>query len=75
MFDCHKQLDGSIEYTDDLMDYIGIINVLMDAGAEVDALRSFMQRLMQSSITKDFTIKVSSIDGQLRDLSLMLAGY
>ena len=108
MFDCHKQLDGSIEYTDDLMDYIGIINVLMDAGAEVDALRSFMQRLMQSSITKeeklrylrsqrqkllesihskqrsldqldyiifdvnktsDFTIKVSSIDGQLRDLS------
>lgn len=51
LFDCHKQLDGSIEYTDDLMDYIGIINVLMDAGAEVDALRSFMQRLMQSSIT------------------------
>lgn len=50
---CHKQLDGSIEYTDDLMDYIGIINVLMDAGAEVDALRSFMQRLMQSSITKE----------------------
>ena len=53
LFDCHKQLDGSIEYTDDLMDYIGIINVLMDAGAEVDALRSFMQRLMQSSITKE----------------------
>ena len=114
LFDCHKQLDGSIEYTDDLMDYIGIINVLMDAGAEVDALRSFMQRLMKRSITKeeklrylrsqrqkllesihskqrsldqldyiifdvnktsDFTIKVSSIDGQLRDLSLMLAGY
>ena len=53
LFDCHKQLDGSIEYTDDLMDYIGIINVLTDAGAEADTLRSFMQRLMQSSITKD----------------------
>ena len=53
LFDCHKQPDGHIEYTDDLMDYIGIINVLTDAGAEVDTLRSFMYRLMQSSITKD----------------------
>ena len=53
LFDCHKQPDGRIEYTDDLMDYIGIINVLTDAGAEADTLRSFMQRLMQSSITKD----------------------
>ena len=35
------------------MDYIGIINVLTDAGAEVDTLRSFMYKLMQSSITKD----------------------
>ena len=53
LFDCHKQPDGQIEYTDDLMDYIGIINVLTDAGAEADTLRSFMQRLMQSSITKN----------------------
>lgn len=53
LFDCHKQPDGHIEYNDDLMDYIGIINVLTEAGAEVDALRSFMQKLMQSSITKD----------------------
>ena len=53
LFDCHKQPDGRIEYTDDLMDYIGIINVLTDAGAEADTLRRFMQRLMQSSITKD----------------------
>ena len=68
MFDCHKQLDGSIEYTDDLMDYIGIINVLMDAGAEVDALRSFMQRLMQSSITKEE--KLRYLRSQRHDLSL-----
>lgn len=53
LFECHKQPDGRIEYTDDLMDYIGIIDVLTDAGAEADTLRSFMQRLMQSSITKD----------------------
>ena len=53
LFECHKQPDGRIEYTDDLMDYIGIIDVLTDAGAEADTLRSFMQGLMQSSITKD----------------------
>ena len=53
LFDCYKQPDDRIEYTDDLMDYIGIITVLTDAGAEVDTLRSFMQRLMHSSITKD----------------------
>lgn len=53
LFDCHKLPDGSIDYDDELMDYIGIINVLTDAGAEADTLRSFMNRLMQSTITKD----------------------
>lgn len=53
LFDCHKQPDGSIDYDDELMDYIGIINVLTDAGAETDTLRTFMQRLMQSTITKE----------------------
>mgnify|MGYP000782495553 CR=1 FL=1 len=51
LFDCHKQPNGSIDYNDDLMDYIGIINVLIDAGAELDTLRSFMQRLMPVSYT------------------------
>ena len=27
LFDCHKQPDGRIEYTDDRMDYIGIIHI------------------------------------------------
>lgn len=53
LFDCHKQPDGVVDYNDDLMDYLGMINVLMDAGAEVDALRSFMKQLMQSTITKE----------------------
>lgn len=53
LFDCHKQPDGSIDYNDELMDYIGIINVLMEAGAEMDTLRKFMQKLMQSTITKE----------------------
>ena len=53
LFDCHKQSDGHVEYTDDLMDYIGIIDVLTNAGAEVETLRNFMQKLMQSSITKE----------------------
>ncbi len=53
LFDCHKQADGHVEYTEDLMDYIRIIDVLTDAGAEVKTLRSFMRGLMQSSITKE----------------------
>ena len=53
LFDCHKQPDGSIDYTEELMDYVGIINILMDAGAEVDALRDFMRQLMESTITKE----------------------
>lgn len=53
LFDCHKGPDGGIDYNDELMDYIGIINVLMEAGAEVYTLRGFMQRLMQSTITKE----------------------
>lgn len=57
LFDCHKRPDGGIDYGDELMDYIGIINVLMEAGAEVNTLRSFMQRLMQSTITKEEKIR------------------
>ena len=53
LFDCHKQPDGSIDYTEELMDYVGIINILMDAGAEADALRDFMRQLMESTITKE----------------------
>lgn len=53
LFDCHKGANGYVEYTDDLIDYIGIIDVLTDAGAEIETLRSFMRGLMQSSITKE----------------------
>lgn len=53
LFDCHKQPDGHIEYTDELMDYISIINILTDAGAQVDTLRRFMQGMMQSTISKE----------------------
>ena len=53
LFDCHKQPDGRINYDEELMDYIGIINVLMEAGAEMDTLRKFMQKLMQSAVTKE----------------------
>lgn len=53
LFDCHRRSDGSIAYMDELMDYIGIINILLDAGAEVDTLRDFMQKLMKSTLTKE----------------------
>lgn len=53
LFDCHKRPDGSVDYDDELMDYLGIINVLTEAGAETETLRSFMRRLMESSITKE----------------------
>ena len=51
LFDCHKLPDGSIDYDDELMDYIGIINVLMDAGAEVDTLRRVPLQKRKSFVT------------------------
>lgn len=53
LFDCHRQPDGSIDYSEELMDYVGIIHILMDAGAEADTLRDFMRQLMESTITKE----------------------
>lgn len=53
LFDCHKQPDGSVDYTEELMDYVGIIHILTDAGAEADTLRDFMRQLMESTITKE----------------------
>lgn len=52
LFDCHKQVDGRINYSEELMDYVGMINVLVEAGAEMETLREFMQKLMLSTITK-----------------------
>ena len=53
LFDCNRQPDGTIDYSEELMEYVGIINILTDAGAETDALRGFMQQLMESTITKE----------------------
>ena len=53
LFDCNRQLDGTIDYSEELMEYVGIINILTDAGAEADALRGFMRQLMESTITKE----------------------
>ncbi|HIV80133.1 MAG TPA: MerR family transcriptional regulator [Candidatus Avanaerovorax faecigallinarum] len=52
LFDCNRQPDGTIDYSEELMEYVGIINILTDAGAEADALRDFMGQLMESTITK-----------------------
>lgn len=53
LFDCHRQQDGNVDYSEEMIDYIGIINILTEAGAEVDTLCSFMKRLMQREITKE----------------------
>ena len=53
LFDCHKNADGTIDYCEELLDYVGIINILMEAGAAPDTLRDFMQRLMRSGISKE----------------------
>ena len=53
LFDCHRQPDGSVDCTEELMDYVGIIHILTDAGAEADTLRDFMRWLMGSAITKE----------------------
>ena len=53
LFDCNRQPDGTIDYSEELMEYVGIINILTDAGAEADALRGFMRQLMESTITKE----------------------
>lgn len=52
LFDCHKQPDGSIDYNDQLMSHIGLINVLVEAGATPAALRGFMRQVMQGTLTK-----------------------
>lgn len=66
LFDCHRGPDGAVVYDDELMDYIGIINVLTEAGAEPEALRGFMRRLMESTITKEE--KLRYLRGQRKKL-------
>ncbi|MCH3973214.1 MAG: MerR family transcriptional regulator [Oscillospiraceae bacterium] len=56
-FDCRKKPDGTIDYCKELLDYVGIINLLLEAGASADTLRSFLLRLMQNGISTEEKLK------------------
>lgn len=58
LFDCHKQPDGSIDYCDETLEYISLIELLLKAGLDMEALKAYFSGLGDDSVSNEAQIKI-----------------
>lgn len=58
LFDCHKQADGSIDYCDETLEYISLIELLLKAGLDMESLKKYLGGLGDDSISNEAQIKI-----------------
>ncbi|HKM28917.1 MAG TPA: MerR family transcriptional regulator, partial [Anaerovoracaceae bacterium] len=58
LFDCHKQADGTINYCDETLEYISLIDLLLKAGLDMDKLKVYLNGLGDDSISNEEQIKI-----------------
>lgn len=58
LFDCHRQADGSIDYCDETLEYISLIELLLKAGLDMEALKTYLSGLGDDSVSNEAQIKI-----------------
>lgn len=58
LFDCHKQTDGSIDYCDETLEYISLIEILLSAGLDMDTLKKYLSSLGDDNLSNEAQIKI-----------------
>ena len=58
LFDCHRQPDGSIDYCDETPEYISLIDLLLKAGLDMEALKPYLSGLGDDSVSNEALIKI-----------------
>lgn len=58
LFDCHKQSDGSIDYCDETLEYISLIELLLKAGLDMEPLKTYLNGLGDDSVSNEEQIKI-----------------
>ena len=51
LFDCRKQPDGSIDYCDETLEYISLIDLLLKAGLDMGILKTYLKGLGDDKIS------------------------
>lgn len=58
LFDCHRQQDGSIDYCDETLEYISLIELLLKAGLDMESLKTYLRGLGDDSVSNEAQIKI-----------------
>jgi Predicted transcriptional regulators len=53
LFDCRRTPDGAVEYTEGLLEDVGLIGILLEAGAPVSALREYLSRAARNGVSRE----------------------
>ena len=58
LFDCHRQPDGTIEYCEETLEYVSLIDLLLKAGLNMEALKKYLEGLDNNNISDETRIKI-----------------
>lgn len=58
LFDCHMQPDGSIDYCDETLEYISLIDLLLKAGLDMETLKTYLNSLGDDNTSNEAQIKI-----------------
>lgn len=58
LFDCHKQPDGQIDYCEESLEYISLIELLLKAGLDLEHIRQYLSGLGSDKLSNEKSIKV-----------------
>ena len=58
LFDCRRQQDGRIDYCDEILEYIGLIDLLLQAGLDMPAVRQYLAGAGSDGHIREEQIKI-----------------
>lgn len=58
LFDCHKQSDGSIDYCDETLEYVSLIELLLKTGLDMETLKKYLAGLGEDKVSNEQQIKI-----------------
>lgn len=58
LFDCHRKADGSIDYCDETLAYVSLIDLLLKAGLDMETLKTYLNGLGDDGISNEAQIKI-----------------
>lgn len=58
LFDSHRKFDGSIDYCDETLEYIGLIELLLSAGLSMDTLKNYLESLGNDKASNEEQIRI-----------------